>query len=81
MADYSGPQYQGTKEVIISGIKKDDVFIVENYEGMLKAKSDAFLSDDGGLWIVEAENEDFETKVFAIRKSDLAYSPKFAVVK
>ena len=80
MVDYSAAPNKGTEEVLISAIKEGDCFIAERHEGMFKALKDAYLSDDGGSWIVEAEDEDFETKIFAVTKSNLAYAPKMGRV-
>jgi len=81
MANYSGPRSTGTQETIISAIKEGDCFIAENQEGIFKALKDAYLSDDAAVWIVEAEDEDFERRMFAVRKSDIAYAPKMGIIR
>lgn len=81
MSDYSAAPNRGVQETVISAIKEGDCFIAEQQEGMFKALKDAYLSEDGAVWVVEAQDEDFETRMFAVRKSDMAYAPKMGVVQ
>ena len=79
MVDYSGER-RGVEEIVITALKKGDNFIVEKEEGVFKALTDAYLSEDGSTWIVEAEDEDFEKKLLAVTKSNMGYAPKIGRV-
>lgn len=78
--DYSlidGPAPEGFKRTQIPHIKKDDNFIFEGTEGILKAKKDAYL--ENRIWVIEAEDVEFNTKYVRYPKGDLAYAPKIFV--
>lgn len=67
----------GFKEIGIPHVKKGQVLVFQGTEGLLRAKTDAYLEE--GAWVIEVETEDFEDKKITYRKTDLAYAPKLWV--
>lgn len=74
----SGIPY-GFEQTQIPYIKKGQSFLFEGNEGVFKATKDAY--EEEGLWVIEAEDIDFNPQIVRYRKNDLAYAPKIFVEK